>query len=58
MTRGKDDGETFYILLGTKEYRRTLDAEFKNSAPNFKITIVVNMWLTSFDMPFRHNFIA
>lgn len=58
MTRGKDDDETFYKLLGTKEYRKTLDAEFKNSASNFKIAIVVDMWLTGFDVPFRHNFIA
>jgi type I restriction enzyme, R subunit len=52
MTRGKDDDETFYKLLGTKEYRKTLDVEFKNSASNFKIAIVVDMWLTGFDVPF------
>lgn len=52
MTRGKDDDETFYKLLGTKEYRKTLDAEFKNAVSNFKIAIVVDMWLTGFDVPF------
>ncbi len=52
MTRGKDDDETFYKLLGTKEYRKTLDAEFKNEKSNFKIAIVVDMWLTGFDVPF------
>jgi type I restriction enzyme R subunit len=52
MTRGKDDGEKLYNLLGTKEYRKTLDIEFKNEKSNFKIAIVVDMWLTGFDVPF------
>lgn len=52
MTRGKDDNETLYKLLGTNEYRKTLDNEFKNEKSNFKIAIVVDMWLTGFDVPF------
>jgi type I restriction enzyme R subunit len=52
MTRCQDDDETLYILLGTKEYRKTLDTEFKNDKSNFKIAIVVDMWLTGFDVPF------
>lgn len=52
MTRGKDDEEELYQLLGTPEYRKTLDAEFKNEKSNFKIAIVVDMWLTGFDVPF------
>jgi len=52
MTRGKDDNEILYNLLGTKEYRKTLDAEFKNEKSNFRIAIVVDMWLTGFDVPF------
>lgn len=52
MTRGKDDNETLYKLLGTNEYRKTLDTEFKNEKSNFKIAIVVDMWLTGFDVPF------
>lgn len=52
MTRGKDDDETLYNLLGTKEYRKELDRQFKNSKSNFKIAIVVDMWLTGFDVPF------
>lgn len=52
MTRGKDDDETLYNLLGTSDYRKTLDAEFKNEKSNFKIAIVVDMWLTGFDVPF------
>ena len=52
MTRGKDDEETLYRLLGTKEYRKKLDAEFKNEVSNFKIAIVVDMWLNGFIVPF------
>ena len=52
MTRGKDDDALLYKLLGTKEHRKMLDAEFKNEKSNFKIAIVVDMWLTGFDVPF------
>lgn len=68
MTRGKDDPAELYDMLGTKEYRKTLDGQFKNEKSNFKIAIVVDMWLTGFDVPFldtiyidkpiqRHNLI-
>lgn len=52
MTRGKDDDQILYDLLGTKEYRKELDRQFKNAKSNFKIAIVVDMWLTGFDVPF------
>ena len=52
MTRGKDDDKALYNLLGTKEYRKELDRQFKNDKSNFKIAIVVDMWLTGFDVPF------
>lgn len=68
MTRGKDDPEDMYNLLGDKAYRKELDRQFKNEKSNFKIAIVVDMWLTGFDVPFldtmyidkpvqRHNLI-
>jgi type I restriction enzyme R subunit len=52
MTRGKDDEADLYEALGTKEYRKELDRQFKNAKSNFKIAIVVDMWLTGFDVPF------
>lgn len=52
MTRGKDDPEDMYNMLGTKEHRKELDRQFKNEKSNFKIAIVVDMWLTGFDVPF------
>ena len=51
MSRGKDDPKKLYDLLGTKEYRKELDRQFKNEKSNFKIAIVVDMWLTGFDIP-------
>ncbi|PFP23500.1 type I restriction endonuclease [Bacillus sp. AFS073361] len=51
MTRNKDDSKELYDLLGTKEYRKELDRQFKNEKSNFKIAIVVDMWLTGFDVP-------
>ncbi|KGK30531.1 type I restriction endonuclease subunit R [Cellulophaga sp. E6(2014)] len=52
MTRGKDDPKEMYDLLGNKEERKELDRQFKNEKSNFKIAIVVDMWLTGFDVPF------
>ena len=52
MTRGQDDVKELYDLLGTKDYRKELDRQFKNEKSNFKIAIVVDMWLTGFDVPF------
>lgn len=50
-TRGQDDSKELYDLLGTKEHRKELDRQFKNEKSNFKIAIVVDMWLTGFDIP-------
>ena len=52
MTRGKDDVKELYDLLGGKDERKALDTQFKNKHSNFKIAIVVDMWLTGFDVPF------
>lgn len=68
MTRGKDGPKELYDMLGTQDYRKELDRQFKNAKSNFKVAIVVDMWLTGFDVPFlatmyidkpiqRHNLI-
>lgn len=51
MTRDKDDDPRLYQHLGTDEYRKTLDKQFKSVKSNFKIAIVVDMWITGFDVP-------
>lgn len=50
-TRGANDKEGLYEACGTKEYRKMLDREFKNNNSNFKIAVVVDMWITGFDVP-------
>ncbi len=52
MTRNKDDEKALWDKLGNKEYRKELDRQFKNEKSNFKIAILVDMWLTGFDVPF------
>ena len=51
MTRSKDDNETLYNLLGNDEDRKKLDMAFKDPESEFKIAIVVDMWITGFDVP-------
>ena len=51
MTRNKDDDKELFDMLGTKDDRKEFDRQFKNSKSNFKIAIVVDMWLTGFDVP-------
>ncbi len=52
MTRHKDDPKEMYDLLGTKDDRKELERQFKDINSNFKVAIVVDMWLTGFDVPF------
>jgi type I restriction enzyme R subunit len=50
-TQGDNDEKELYDLCGTKDYRQMLDKQFKNNNSNFKIAIVVDMWITGFDVP-------
>lgn len=52
MTRDKNDPKALWDMLGTSDERKKLDSQFKNEKSNFKIAIVVDMWLTGFDVPF------
>lgn len=49
--RQKDDDPDLYKLLGSDEERKKLDLQFKEEKSNFKIAIVVDMWITGFDVP-------
>lgn len=54
MTSNKDDEPNMYNCL--KKYdKEELDRQFKNENSNFKIAIVVDMWLTGFDCPCLDN---
>ena len=50
-TQGQNDEKELYDLCGTKEYRKMLDRQFKNNNSNFRIAVVVDMWITGFDVP-------
>ena len=50
-TQGANDEKPLYDACGTKEYRKMLDKQFKNNDSNFRIAIVVDMWITGFDVP-------
>lgn len=50
-TQDKDDEDELYRACGNKKYRQMLDKQFKNNNSNFKIAIVVDMWITGFDVP-------
>ena len=52
MTENKaKDTKGLFELLGNKETRKELDRQLKKEKSNFKIAIVVDMWLTGFDVP-------
>jgi len=51
MTREKDDDAKLRELIGSDEDRKALDVLFKNPESNFKIAVVVSMWITGFDVP-------
>ncbi|MCQ2264694.1 MAG: type I restriction endonuclease subunit R [Bacteroidales bacterium] len=51
VTRDKNDPKELYDLLGNSDYRKQLDEQFKEEKSNFKIAIVVDMWITGFDVP-------
>lgn len=48
-TRNSNDEPDLYNLLGDDEYRKGLATLFKDEFSNFKIAIVVDMWITGFD---------
>lgn len=51
VTRNQDDPEELYNLLGNDDYRKDLADQYKEVKSNFKIAIVVDMWITGFDVP-------
>ena len=50
MTYNKDDEPALFNML-KKDDKEELARQFKNDKSNFKIAIVVDMWLTGFDVP-------
>ncbi len=50
-TQGKDDPPAMYEAFGDKQHREELAEQFKLEHSNFRIAIVVDMWITGFDVP-------
>lgn len=51
MTGSNKDPEEWKQYTGNKTYREDLAREFKDNDSEFKIAIVIDMWLTGFDVP-------
>ena len=51
MTESNKDPEEWRAVIGNKRRRDELAKEFKDNNSEMKIAIVVDMWLTGFDVP-------
>ena len=51
MTSGNQDPEEWADIIGGKAYKKELAKKFKDEDDPMKIAIVVDMWLTGFDVP-------
>ena len=51
MTNGNKDPEEWADIIGGKAYKKELAKKFKDENDEMKIAIVVDMWLTGFDVP-------
>ena len=51
MTSGNKDPEDWREIIGNKAHKNELAVEFKDNDSPLKIAIVVDMWLTGFDVP-------
>ncbi|OUO17171.1 type I restriction endonuclease subunit R [Flavonifractor sp. An4] len=51
MTQGNNDPEEWREIIGNKAHKEDLARKFKDNDSPLKIAIVVDMWLTGFDVP-------
>lgn len=51
MTESNKDPEEWRKIIGNKKHREELAKKFKDNDSPLKIAIVVDMWLTGFDVP-------
>jgi len=51
MTSGNNDPEEWRKIIGNKHHKNELAKKFKDNNSPLKIAIVVDMWLTGFDVP-------
>lgn len=51
MTGSNKDPEAWHKIIGNKQHKDDLAKRFKDNNSELKIAIVVDMWLTGFDVP-------
>ncbi|MBP9985430.1 MAG: type I restriction endonuclease subunit R, partial [Prevotella sp.] len=51
VTGSNNDPEEWNTIIGNKQYKKELAKKFKDNSDPMKIAIVVDMWLTGFDVP-------
>ena len=51
MTENNKDPEEWHEIIGNKQHKQELAKKFKDNEDPLKIAIVVDMWLTGFDVP-------
>lgn len=51
MTESNNDPEEWREIIGNKRHKEELAKQFKDNESPLKIAIVVDMWLTGFDVP-------
>ena len=51
MSGDNNDPEEWHNIIGNKQYKQELAKKFKDDNDPMKIAIVVDMWLTGFDVP-------
>lgn len=51
MTSSNKDPEEWHKIIGNKAHKMELAKQFKDNDSELKIAIVVDMWLTGFDVP-------
>ncbi|MBE6465990.1 type I restriction endonuclease subunit R [Denitrobacterium detoxificans] len=51
MTMGNQDPEEWFDVCGGKSHKKEMERKFKKDDDPLKIAIVVDMWLTGFDVP-------
>lgn len=51
MTSDNNDPEDWRAIIGNKSHKEDLARKFKDNSDPLKIAIVVDMWLTGFDVP-------
>lgn len=51
MTMSNQDPEEWFKVCGGKNHKKEMERRFKDDSDSLKIAIVVDMWLTGFDVP-------